>query len=142
MATVVVRSTAGLRQEVSAGRHRLVADEPVETGGSDGGPDPYALLLAALGACTSMTLRLYAQRKGWPLEEVTVELEHAKVHAKDCAECEGDAGFIDRVQRRIRLRGALDAVQVARLAEIARRCPVHKTLLAGLRVTDDVALAV
>jgi putative redox protein len=142
MATVVVRSTTGLRQEVSAGRHRLVADEPVETGGADGGPDPYALLLAALGACTSMTLRLYAQRKGWPLEEVTVELQHAKVHAKDCAECEGDTGFIDRVQRRIRLRGALDAVQVARLAEIARRCPVHKTLLAGLHVTDDVALAV
>ena len=140
--TVVVRSTEGLQQEITAGRHRMTADEPVGAGGTDGGPDPYALLLAALGACTSMTLHLYAQRKGWPLEEVTVELEHAKVHAKDCADCEGDTGFIDRVQRRIRLRGALDPVQVARLAEIARRCPVHKTLVAGLRVADDVALAV
>lgn len=140
MATVLVRSTAGLRHEITAGRHRLVADEPAEAGGTDSGPDPYALLLAALGACTAMTLRLYAQRKRWPLEDVTVELEHSKVHAKDCAECEADGGFIDRVQRRIRLRGALDAVQVARLAEIARRCPVHKTLVAGLRVADDVAL--
>jgi putative redox protein len=141
MASVVVRSAEGLRQDVTAGRHALVSDEPSAAGGTDAGPDPYALLLAALGACTSMTLRLYAQRKGWPLEAVTVELEHSKVHAQDCAECESDTGFIDRVQRRIRLRGPLDAVQVARLAEIARRCPVHKTLVAGLRVADDVALA-
>jgi len=140
MAKVVVRSQEGLRQEIAEGRHRLMADEPVESGGADAGLDPYALLLAALGACTSMTLRLYARRKGWPLEEVTVELEHAKVHAQDCAECEGEAGRIDRIRRRIRVHGPLDAVQVARLAEIARRCPVHKTLLAGVRVADDVAL--
>lgn len=143
MAKVVVRSQEGLRQEITAGRHLIVSDEPASAGGSDAGPDPYALLLAALGACTSMTLRLYAQRKGWPVEEVTVELEHAKVHARDCADCEGATGhdFIDRIQRRIRLKGRLDPVQVARLAEIARKCPVHKTLLAGVRVADDVALA-
>ena len=140
MAKVVVRSRDGLQQEIASGKHRLTADEPVESGGDDAGPDPYALLLAALGACTSMTLRLYARRKGWPLEEVTVELEHARVHAQDCAECEGEAGRVDRIQRRVRLRGPLDVVQVARLAEVARRCPVHKTLLAGVRVADDVAL--
>ena len=141
MAKVVVRSRDGLQQEITAGNYRLVADEPVEAGGTDAGPDPYALLLSALGACTSMTLRLYARRKGWPLEEVTVELEHARVYAQDCADCEGEAGRVDRIQRRVRLRGPLDTVQVARLAEIARRCPVHKTLLAGVRVADDVALA-
>lgn len=141
MAKVVVRSRDGLQQEITAGKHRLVADEPVEAGGTDAGPDPYALLLSALGACTSMTLRLYARRKGWPLEEVTVELEHARVYAQDCADCEGEAGRVDRIQRRVRLRGPLDSVQVARLAEVARRCPVHKTLLAGVRVADDVALA-
>ncbi len=141
MAKVVVRSDESLRQEITSGRHRLVADEPVEAGGGDAGPDPYALLLAALGACTSMTLRLYARRKGWPLEAVTVELEHAKVHAQDCVDCENEARRVDQVRRRVRLHGPLDAVQVARLAEIARRCPVHKTLVAGVRVTDEVALA-
>jgi putative redox protein len=141
MAKVVVRSGEGLRQEITYGRHRLVADEPVAAGGGDAGADPYALLLAALGACTSMTLLVYARRKGWPLEAVTVELEHAKVYAQDCVECEGEAARVDRIRRRIRVHGRLDAVQVARLAEIARRCPVHKTLLAGVRVADDVALA-
>ena len=141
MARVTVRSGEGLRQEITSGKHRLVADEPQEAGGVDAGPDPYALLLAALGACTSMTLRLYARRKGWPLESVTVELEHAKVHEQDCADCEGEAARVDRIRRRVRLHGPLDSVQVARLAEIARRCPVHKTLVAGVRVSDDVALA-
>jgi putative redox protein len=137
---VVVRSQEGLRQEIAAGRHRLVADEPVEGGGADAGPDHYGLLLSALGACTSMTLRLYAQRKGWALDEVTVELSHAKVHVADCDDCEGASGIVDRIERRIRLRGRLDAVQVARLGEIARKCPVHKTLVAGVRVADNVAL--
>jgi putative redox protein len=141
MAKVVVRSQDGMRQEIEAGRHKLASDEPTEAGGADAGPDPYALLLAALGACTSMTLRLYARRNGWPLEEVTVELEHARVHAQDCADCEGEAGRVDRIQRRIRLRGRLDPIQVARLAEVARRCPIHKTLVAGVRVADDVALS-
>ena len=87
-----------------------------------------------------MTLRLYARRRGWPLQEVTVELEHDKVHAQDCADCEGESARVDRIRRRVRLHGPLDSVQVARLAEIARRCPVHKTLVAGVRVSDDVAL--
>lgn len=141
MASVVVRSQEGLRQEITAGRHRLVADEPAGAGGTDAGPDPYALLLAALGACTAMTVRMYARRKGWAVDEITVELEHAKVHAEDCASCESPASLVDRIQRRIRLRGRLDSAQVSRLAEVARKCPVHKTLVGGMRVMDDVALA-
>ena len=139
MAAVTVRSAGGLRQEVSAGRHRLVADEPVAAGGTDRGPDPYGLLLAALGACTSMTLHMYADRKAWPLREVVVELDLARVHADDCGGCEDPRRLVDAVRRRIVLRGPLDAAQVARLGEIARRCPVHKTLTAGMRVEDDLA---
>ena len=139
MATVVVRSSAGLRQEITAGRHALVADEPAAAGGEDAGPDPYALLLAALGACTAMTLKMYAARKRWPLRDVTVELSHSRVHAEDCAGCEDGAAKVDRVTRTITVAGPLDAAQVARLGEIARRCPVHKTLTAGLVVTDAVS---
>jgi uncharacterized OsmC-like protein len=141
MTSVSVRSQEGLRQEITVGRHRLVADEPVEAGGTDAGPDPYALLLAALGACTAMTVRIYARRKGWTVDEITVELEHAKVYAQDCANCESPDSLVDRIRRRIRLRGQLDSAQLSRLAEIARKCPVHRTLVGGMRVVDDVALA-
>ena len=136
--TVIVRSGAGLRQEILAGRHAVVSDEPVSAGGADAGPDPYALLLAALGACTSMTLRMYADRKGWPLRAVTVELSHARVHAEDCVGCDDPSAKADLITRTVRLAGDLDADQVARLGEIARRCPVHKTLTAGVRVADTV----
>jgi putative redox protein len=139
MAIVVVRSSAGLRQEITAGRHALVADEPAAAGGGDAGPDPYALLLAALGACTAMTLKMYAARKRWPLRDVTVELSHSRVHAEDCVGCEDSAAKVDRVARAITVSGPLDAAQVARLGEIARRCPVHKTLTAGLQVADSVS---
>jgi putative redox protein len=136
--TITVRSAAGLRQEIAAGRHALVSDEPASLGGTDAGPDPYALLLAALGACTSMTLRMYADRKGWPLRSVTVELTHTRVHAEDCAGCDDPAARADVITRTVRVTGDLDASQVARLGEIARRCPVHKTLTAGVRVADTV----
>lgn len=141
MAHVTVRSAEGLQQEIETGPHRLVADEPRTAGGGDAGPDPYALLMASLGACTSMTLRLYAGRKNWPLQAVTVELDFERVHAEDGVACEDPKRRLDRVRRRIRLTGPLDAAQVARLGEIAQKCPVHKTLTAGLQVTDDVALA-
>lgn len=132
---VVVRGgAAGYAQEISAGGHALRADEPQSVGGTDTGPGPYELLLAALGACTSMTLRMYADRKGWPLEGVTVELRHQKVHAQDCADCETREGKVDEVQRGIALEGALDAQQRARLLEIADRCPVHRTLESEIRV--------
>lgn len=128
---VVVTSIGNtLAQQIQAGRHVLRADEPVPAGGSDSGPDPYALLLAALGACTSMTLRMYADRKGWPLERVIVRLSQAKIHAQDCADCEEtDEARIDRITREIELSGPLSPEQRKRLVEIAERCPVHRTLM-------------
>lgn len=120
--------TGRFAQAIAAGRHRLAADEPRALGGDDGGPSPYDLLAAALGACTSMTLRLYAERKGLPLARTVVEVAHDRIHAEDCAECETKAGRIDRFRRRLHLEGPLDAAQRARLAEIADRCPVHRTL--------------
>ena len=116
------------RQRIRAGRHELLADEPRSVGGGDLGPTPYDLLLAGLGACTNMTLSMYADRKGWDLSGVDVLLRHEKIHARDCEECETEQGRVDRIERRIELRGELDAAQRARLMEIADRCPVHRTL--------------
>jgi len=127
---VTVRETGQGRfqQDIKAGAHRFIADEPVAAGGRDSGPNPYDLLLAALGACTAMTLRLYAERKALPLDRVTVRLRHAKIHAADCETCETKDGMIDRIERGIVLEGALDQEQRARLLEIADKCPVHRTL--------------
>ena len=138
MPKVIVRSGPGLLQEIRAGAHGLIADEPVAAGGADAGPDPYGLLLAALGACTSMTLRLYAGRKGWALREVAVELDIGHTYAEDCEHCEDPRATVQQITRRITLHGNLDAAQRARLGEIAARCPVHKTLVAGLRVKDEL----
>lgn len=125
---VVAESGVGpYGQRVTAGQHVLNADEPAPIG-LDSGPNPYELLLSALGACTSMTLRMYADRKGWPLERVTVDLDHTRIHATDCADCETRTGKIDRIERTIHLEGDLDADQRARLLEIADKCPVHRTL--------------
>ena len=137
---VVTEVGRSLAQRIQAGRHELRADEPVPSGGSDSGPDPYALLLAALGACTSMTLRMYADRKKWPLERVVVRLSQAKVHARDCAECEdhGDAR-VDRILREIELSGPLTPEQRNRLIEIAERCPVHRTLMGPKEITTKLA---
>ena len=115
-------------QAITVGRHSLRADEPASVGGDDTGPSPYDFLLAGLGACTSMTLRMYADQKQWPLERVTVRLKHEKIHAQDCSECETREGKIDRIEREIEITGALDDAQSARLLEIANKCPVHRTL--------------
>jgi len=126
---VIVRGRAdGFAQVIHAGRHRLAADEPVSAGGTDTGPSPYDFLLAALGACTSMTVALYARRKSWPLEEVTVHLRHSKIYAADCAECETREGLLDRIERDIHFAGPLSSEQISRLLEIAEKCPVHRTL--------------
>lgn len=118
----------GFFNQVYSGVHRLVADEPRSVGGSDRGPTPYGLLLAALGACKSMTLRMYADRKKWPLESISVELEHQKIHAQDCGECESEKGQVDHIDVVLRVTGDLSDQQRRRLTEIADRCPVHRTL--------------
>ncbi len=132
---VIVRGAAiGFAQEILIGPHRLVADEPVEAGGKDAGPSPYDLLLAALGSCTSMTVALYARRKSWHLDRVTVTLRHSKIHAADCAECETREGKLDRIERDIHLEGSLTDEQHARLLQIAEMCPVHRTLTSEIQI--------
>jgi uncharacterized OsmC-like protein len=125
---VVVRSQAGLSQTIDIRRHHLTADEPISDGGEDAGPNPYELLLSALGACTAITVRMYAQHKNWPLESIDVALQHERIHAEDCAECETSDGYLDKITKSITLRGPLDAEQRQRLLEISERCPVQKTL--------------
>lgn len=136
---VLVTEESGFVQTIRARKHRLVVDEPVEVGGTDTGPSPYELLLAALGACTSMTIRLYADRKKLPLEEVRVKLLHSKIHALDCAECETRDGKIDQIERVIELVGPLTDEQRARLLEIANRCPVHRTLEAEIHIPSRLS---
>jgi putative redox protein len=132
---VIVRGgAAGFAQEIEIGPHHLKGDEPVAFGGTDIGPSPYDFLLAALGTCTSMTISLYARRKGWPLESVTVSLHHSKIHAVDCAECETKVGRIDRIEREIHLTGELTSEQRAKLMEIADKCPVHQTLTSEINI--------
>jgi uncharacterized OsmC-like protein/alpha/beta superfamily hydrolase len=133
------RGISRLAQDVLVGQHRLTADEPTGAGGSDLGPNPYDLLLAALGACTSMTLRLYADHKQWPLERTTVRLSHEKIHASDCADCETREGKIDQIEREIELAGPLDAQQRQRLLEIAEKCPVHRTLHSEIKIRSRLA---
>ena len=134
--TVVVTETGNgtYTQEIIAGHHRLSADEPRPVG-DDAGPTPYDLLLAGLGACTSMTVRMYADRKDWPLEQVRVTLRHSRIHAKDCAECETTAGWVSQIDREIELTGDLDDDQRQKLMAIAERCPVHQTLTGEVRIT-------
>ncbi|HYP54622.1 MAG TPA: OsmC family protein [Pyrinomonadaceae bacterium] len=138
MNEVTVTSLSNLRNEVRYGDGRtFVSDEPSGLGGEDAGPDPYALLLAALGSCISMTVTLYARRKGWPLERASVRLRQQRVHAKDCAECDETAeGFVHRIERAVTLEGPLSDEQRARLQEIAHKCPVHKTLTSPIVVAE------
>lgn len=137
MSEVVVTSLHNLQNEVRYDDWTLITDEPREAGGDDAGPDPYTLLLAALGSCISMTSMLYARRKGWPLEKVTVRLRQRRVHAKDCQDCaEALDGFIHRIERAVNFEGNLTDEQLTRLHEIAHKCPVHKTLTSTIVITE------
>ena len=133
---VVVRETreSKFQQTVTVGPHHMTADEPVAAGGEDTGPGPYDFVLAGLGACTSMTMRMYADRKSLPLDRVTVTLKHGKIHASDCEECETREGMLDQIERDIAIEGNLDAEQRKRLMEIADKCPVHRTLTSEIRI--------
>ena len=124
----VIGGGSGFHNRVLAGNHELVADEPTSVGGTDAGPNPYDYLLAAIGACTNMTLRMYANRKKWPLEGVESQLKHSKIHARDCEDCQTESGKIDVIEKELTVHGPLSEEQRARLLEIAGRCPVHRTM--------------
>lgn len=141
LVTVSETGEGKFTQLISAGPHRARADEPAGAGGDDTGFTPYDLLLAGLGACTSMTLRMYADQKKWPLEHVSVHLRHDKIHAQDCADCETRDGKVDHIERDIELTGALDDAQRARLLEIADKCPVHRTLHSEVSIKTRLASA-
>src|SRR5438105_4021343 len=132
---VIVHGDAkGFAQKVQIGPHHLTADEPVSFGGTDSGPSPYDLILAALGSCTSMTIGLYARKRSWPVEKISVSLWHSKIHAKDCDDCETKEGRIDRIEMEIHLDGELTDEQRAKLMEIAGKCPVHQTLTSEINI--------
>ena len=132
---VIVRGTAtGFAQEIMADPHRFVSDEPTSVGGTDSGPTPYDLLLAGLGSCTSMTIAMFARRKRWALERVTVRLRHSRAHGEDCAGCETRIAKLTLIERDIELEGVLDEDQRAQLLAIANRCPVHVTLTSQMNI--------
>ena len=138
MSHVTVTSLANLQNEVRYGANQtFITDEPLEAGGEDAGPNPYALILAALGSCISMTTMLYARRKGWNVERVTVRLKQGRIHVKDCEECDcSEEGFVHRIQRAVSIEGDLTDEQHARLQEIAHKCPVHRTLTSTIIISE------
>jgi uncharacterized OsmC-like protein len=138
---VVKAGPSRFGQNISVGPHLLQADEPRDVGGNDEGPNPYELLLAALGACTSMTVRIYAERKQWPLQGVEVSLAHSRIHAEDCAECDTKQGMLDRIEAEITFIGDLSDDQRHRLLEIANICPVHRTLVSEVQILTRLAMA-
>src|SRR6266511_1691709 len=131
---IVTGDARSFGQEIVAGKHHLLAGEPVSAGGGDAGPDPYDYLLASLGVSTSMTVGLYARRKQIPLENITVSLRHSRIYAKDCEECETEEGMLDRIDVEVELTGALSAEQHAKLMDIAAKCPVHRTLTSEINI--------
>ena len=137
---VIVRGAAsGFAQAIIAGPHQFVSDEPTSVGGTDSGPTPYDLLLAGLGSCTSMTIGMFARRRKWALERVTVRLRHSRIHAEDCEACETRTGKLTLIERDIELEGVLDGEQRARLLAIANRCPVHLTLTSHMEIQTRLA---
>jgi putative redox protein len=145
MSDVIVTSLSNLKNEVRYGAdHKLITDEPAEAGGEDAGPDPYTLLLAALGSCISMTVTLYAKRKAWPLQRVIVRLRQGRIHAADCEECTHTTeGYVHRIERSVTLEGDLSEEQRSRLQEIAHKCPIHRALTSEIVISEpkDEAVA-
>jgi putative redox protein len=136
---VVQGGAAGFAQAITVGPHQLICDEPTHFGGTDKGPTPYDLLLAALGSCTSMTIAMYARRKHWPLESVTVRLRHGQIYAADCAACETKEGRLDHIERTVELTGVLSDDQRTQLLAIANKCPVHRTLMSEIHIETLLA---
>ena len=136
---IVCGDAEGFTQKIVVGSHQITADEPKDMGGNDEGPTPYDLLLAALGSCTSITVTMYAKRKSWPLQDVTVRLRHSRIHATDCAECETKKGKIDRIELDIEFAGPLSSEQRSKLLEIAKKCPVHRTLTSETNIRTRAA---
>lgn len=137
MSEVTVTSLSNLQNEVRYGAdHTFITDEPISAGGEDAGPDPYVLILSALGSCISMTTMLYARRKSWPLEKVTVRLRQKRIHARDCVECNQGEGYVHRIERSVAFSGELSEEQQTRLQEIAHKCPVHKTLTSEIVIAE------
>lgn len=136
MQPVIVRAGNSLRNDIEAGPHRMIADEPASAGGTEAGPTPYDFLSAALGACTSMTMRVVANRENIPLEGVEVTVENDRMYAKDCADCLTQAGYVHRFNVAIKLIGNLDAAQRERMLAVAKRCPVNKTLVSEIRIDE------
>ncbi len=123
---------------LNAGDHQLIADEPESAGGQDLGPDPYDLLLMSLGTCTAITLRMYAERKGWPVEDIYLELRHHKDHAEDCEDCDDPRAMIDKIEKEVIVKGDLDEEQINRLLEISQKCPVYKTLTGEVSIDSSI----
>ena len=140
MGAVIVRSKGSFRNEITAGKHHIVSDEPAEAGGTDQGPTPYDLLSAALGSCTSMTLHFLAKREGIPLEGVEVTVANDRQYAKDCADCQTTSGYIQRFTVKLSLKGKLSAEQREKLLGVARRCPVYKTLSSEIRIEEELVV--
>ena len=123
-------------QNISIGSHQLLADEPPAAGGADAGPNPYELVMAGLGACTSMTVRMYAERRNWPLEKVQVQLKFSRIHAADCDDCSRKKGIVNRIEKRITLIGDLSEIQRERLLHVANNCPVHRVLARTIEISS------
>ena len=137
MARITARLTSGMAVQLSNGRHEWKADEPLDAGGTDTGPNPYELLLGSLAACTCVTLSWYCRHKGLPLESVSTTYDFSRVHADDCKDCDiHDKGYIEKITSNVHIEGDFDEAQRKRLAQIARRCPVHKTLAHGVAFED------
>ena len=138
MGKIFVHSERGYRTDIHIRQHTIIADEPIQAGGTDSGPTPMEMLLGTAGACIAVTTRAYAQRKGWPLEEVEVRLSHRRDYTRDCEDCDTQPVQVDWIDRRITLKGQLDQAQRARLLQIAEKCPVHRTLTGTIQVSDSL----